>query len=160
MMLPFVARSSQEVLRIVPNALREAGAALGAPQWRLALRVVLPTARAGLFTVAVLGIARAVGETAAVLLNAGGSAHQSINWNPFHGIQLDLPLFVYQFANVSSKNEVREAWGGALVLVLLVLLLFGLARLLGSGSLGKTYRSMTRGMRPPWRRSPLPNESL
>ena len=104
MMLPFVTRSAQEVLRIVPQALREAGTALGAPQWRIALRVVLPTARAGLVTVALLGVARAVGETAAVLFNAGGGAHQSFNWNPFHGDQLDLPLYVFAVRQRCSQN--------------------------------------------------------
>ena len=83
MMLPFVTRSAQEVLRIVPQALREAGTALGAPQWRIALRVVLPTARAGLVTVALLGVARAVGETAAVLFNAGGGAPSKLQLESF-----------------------------------------------------------------------------
>ncbi|HMK63843.1 MAG TPA: phosphate ABC transporter permease PstA [Acidimicrobiales bacterium] len=150
MMLPFVTRGAQEVLRTVPGSLREAGMALGAPHWRLTLRVMLPTARVGLVTVAILGVARAVGETAAVLFNAGGSANAHFNWNPFHGNQLDLPLYVLQLAQSAPANQVKEAWGGALVLVFFVLGLFALTRILGSG--------MPRGPRfsrfllPPWRR--------
>lgn len=148
MMLPFVTRGAQEVLKTVPGSLREAGLALGAPQWRLTLRVVLPTARVALLTVTILGVARAVGETAAVYFTAGGSATQKFNWNPFHGIQLDLPLYVVQFAKVSSATEVREAWGGALVLVTMVLILFTLTRMLGKGNRGKRKPLVF----PAWRR--------
>jgi phosphate transport system permease protein len=137
MMLPFVTRAAQEVLRIVPGSLREAALALGAPRWRVVLMVVVPTARAGLVTVTLLGVARAVGETAAVLFTAGGSANAHFNWNPFHGTQIDLPLYIVQFALAPSANENREAWGGALVLVLLVLILFSLARLVGSSRPGR-----------------------
>ncbi|HML01565.1 MAG TPA: phosphate ABC transporter permease PstA [Acidimicrobiales bacterium] len=150
MMLPFVTRGAQEVLRTVPGSLREAGMALGAPHWRLTMRVVLPTARVGLITIAILGVARAVGETAAVLFTAGGSAHAHFNWNPFHGAQLDLPLYVVQFANSPSGNEVKEAWGGALALVVIVVLLFSLTRVLGSGSSGGAR--LSRWFLPPWRR--------
>ena len=148
MMIPFVTRGAQEVLKTVPGALREAGLALGAPQWRLTLRVVLPTARVALLTVAILGVARAVGETAAVYFTAGGSATQKFNWNPFHGIQLDLPLYVVQFAKVSSPTEVREAWGGALVLVFLVLILFTVTRVVGT----RNRARRRHWVRPAWRR--------
>ena len=90
MMLPIVTRASQEVIAIVPGSLREAALALGSPQWRSVLRVVLPTARVGLITAMILGIARVAGETAPVLFTAGGNAHY--NWNPFSGKQDDLPL--------------------------------------------------------------------
>ncbi|HLX88811.1 MAG TPA: phosphate ABC transporter permease PstA [Acidimicrobiales bacterium] len=149
MMLPFVTRGAQEVLKTVPGSLREAGLALGAPQWRLTLRVVLPTAKVALLTVTILGVARAVGETAAVYFTAGGSATQKFNWNPFHGIQLDLPLYVVQFAKVSSPTEVREAWGGALVLVFMVLLLFTVTRVISKGNRGKRRRHLVL---PAWRR--------
>jgi phosphate transport system permease protein len=145
MMLPFVTRASQEVLRIVPGSLREASLALGAPQWRVVLRIVIPTARAGLVTVAILGVARAVGETAAVLFTAGGSANAHVNWNPFHGIQVNLPLYVFQFATSSSNKQVQEGWGAALVLMLFVLTLFALARLIGSSKPGRRIVPWARG---------------
>jgi phosphate transport system permease protein len=130
-MLPTVVRTAEEVLRIVSNHLREAALALGAPEWRMILRVVIPTARTGLVTAAILGVARAVGETAPVLLTAFGN--RLTNWNPFHGAQDDLPLRIYQFVRSPSDNNVAAAWGGALLLVLIVLTLFALARILGSG---------------------------
>ena len=145
MMLPFVTRAAQEVLRIVPGSLREAALALGAPQWRVVLKIVIPTARAGLVTVAILGVARAVGETAAVLFTAGGSANAHVNWNPFHGIQVNLPLYVFQFATSSSNKQVQEGWGAALVLMLFVLVLFALARLIGSSKPGRRLAPWGRG---------------
>jgi phosphate transport system permease protein len=125
-MLPTVTRASEEILRTVPDSLREASLALGAPQWKVVLRVVLPTARAGLVTAAILGIARGVGETAPVLFTAFGS--DSTNWNPFHGPQSDLPLFVWKLIRVPNATQNQRAWTGALVLVMLVLLLFVTAR--------------------------------
>ncbi|MGH7733830.1 MAG: phosphate ABC transporter permease PstA, partial [Gemmatimonadales bacterium] len=148
MMIPFVTRGAQEVLKTVPGSLREAGLALGAPQWRLTLRIVLPTAKVALLTVAILGVARAVGETAAVYFTAGGTANQKFNWNPFHGIQLDLPLYIVQFAKSSSAVQVREAWGGALVLVTMVLVLFTITRLLGRTKGTRRRKWIT----PAWRR--------
>ena len=153
MMLPFLTRAAQEALRLVPGALREASLALGAPQWRMILRVVLPTARSALITVTILAIARAVGETAAVFFTAGGSPISHYNWNPFKGPQLNLPLYVVQYVNAPSANEVREAWGGALVLVLFILVLFTMARAVGStGEPGRR--------RLPWpRRRPIAAEA-
>ena len=94
MMIPVTCRAALEVIRVVPGSLREAALAIGAPQWRVALRVVLPTARAGLITAAILGVARTAGETAEVLFTAGGGPHY--NLNPFHGEQDDLPLRIYE----------------------------------------------------------------
>ena len=118
-MLPLVTRAALEVIIIVPGALREAALALGAPQWRVVLRVVLPTARVGLITAAILGVARTAGETAEVLFTAGGNSHY--NLNPVSGFQDDLPLRIYELINQPSLNAIREAWGIAFVLVAVVL---------------------------------------
>jgi phosphate transport system permease protein len=142
MMLPVVTRAAQEVIAVVPGSLREAALALGAPRWRVILRVVLPTARAGLSTAVILGVARIAGETAPVLFAAGGSVYY--NWNPFSGQQDNLPLRIYELINQGSGNITRDAWGVSFVLVLLVLGLFVLARMAG--------RSRTGGRRLPWRR--------
>jgi len=136
MMLPIVTRAAQEVIAIVPGSLREAALALGSPNWRSVLRVTLPTARVGLVTAVILGVARVAGETAPVLFVAGGNAHY--NWNPFKGQQDDLPLRVYQMIFQAGGNAVRDAWGVSFVLVLVVLTLFLLARLIGSSGPGRS----------------------
>ncbi len=142
MMLPVVTRASQEVIAVVPSSLREAALALGAPRWRVILRVVLPTARAGLSTAVILGVARIAGETAPVLFAAGGSVYY--NWNPFSGQQDNLPLRIFELINQGSANITREAWGVSFVLVVLVLGLFVLARIAG--------RSRAGGRVRPWQR--------
>ncbi|RAY11384.1 phosphate ABC transporter permease PtsA [Actinomadura craniellae] len=129
LMLPTVTITAEQVLRVVPGGLREASLALGAPQWRTVLMVVLPTARAGLSTAVILGMARVVGETAPMILTAFGSS--TLNANVFSGQQDDLPLFVYNQVSSSQDTQVQRAWAGALVLLALVLVLFVLARLLG-----------------------------
>jgi phosphate transport system permease protein len=126
LMLPTVTRASEEILRTIPDALRESSLALGAPQWRVIMRVVVPTARAGLVTATILGIARAVGETAPMLLTAFGS--DTTNWNPFVGPQADLPLFVLKLYRVPNEVQNQRAYTGLLVLVMLVLVLFLTAR--------------------------------
>ena len=126
LMLPTVTRASEEILRTIPDALRESSLALGAPQWRVVMRVVVPTARAGLVTAMILGIARAVGETAPMLLTAFGS--DTTNWNPLKGPQSDLPLFVLKLYRVPNAVQNQRAYTGLLVLVMLVLVLFLLAR--------------------------------
>jgi len=132
MMLPVTCRAALEVIRIVPGSLREAALALGAPQWRVVLRVVLPTAKAGLITAAILGIARTAGETAEVLFTAGGGPHY--NFNPFHGEQDDLPLRIYEQVFQPSAKAISVGWGAAFVLMTVVLGLFITARLLGASS--------------------------
>jgi phosphate transport system permease protein len=127
LMLPTMTRATEEILRTVPDTLREGALALGAPQWRLVQRVVLPTALAGIVTASLLAVARAIGETAPMLLTAFGS--DSVNVNPFHGPQSDLPLFVWKLLFLPNQTQIDRAWTGALVLVLLVLLLFVSARL-------------------------------
>jgi phosphate transport system permease protein len=138
MMLPVVTRASQEVIAVVPGSLREAALALGAPRWRVILRVVLPTARAGLSTAVILGVARIAGETAPVLFAAGGSVYY--NWNPFSGQQDNLPFRIYELIQQGSGNIIREAWGVSFVLVLLVIGLFVLARMAGRSRAGRTRR--------------------
>jgi phosphate transport system permease protein len=135
MMLPVVTRAAQEVVAIVPGSYREAALALGAPEWRVLLRVVLPTARAGLMTAIILGVARIAGETAPVLFNAGGFA--SYNWNPFSGQQDDLPLRIYQLIFQPGLVPIQAAWGTSLVLIIVVLILFVLARRLGASKPGR-----------------------
>ena len=128
LMLPVVVRSTEEMLRIVPRELREASYALGIPKWRTILKIVLPTAMSGIITGAMLAIARVAGETAPLLLTTFIS--QSINTNPFKGPQAALPTFIWdQFTN-GTDVSVDRAWGGALVLIVLVMVLYGSAKLI------------------------------
>ncbi|SCL14171.1 phosphate ABC transporter membrane protein 2, PhoT family [Micromonospora rhizosphaerae] len=128
LMLPTVVRSTEEMLRLVPAPLREGAYALGVPKWKTILRVVLPTALPGIVTGVMLAIARAAGETAPVLLVAGGGA--AINFNPLENNQSSLALFVYQQAGDASKYAPARAWTAALTLVALVLILTIAAKLL------------------------------
>jgi phosphate transport system permease protein len=135
LMLPSITRTSEEVLRLVPDGLREASLALGSPQWRTTWSVVLPTARAGLVTSVVLGVARAVGETAPLIMTSFGSS--ALNANPFVGSQSSLPLFVYTLIRNPVAEQQQRAWAGALVLIVIVLTLFTLARLVGARQIGR-----------------------
>jgi phosphate transport system permease protein len=135
LMLPIMIRTAEEVIRVVPGSLREAALALGSPRWKVSLRIVLPTVRSGLLTAIILGVALAVGETAPALFTAKGSFHTNVD--PFHGAQADLPLQIFSLIRLSQDVYVRDAWGGAFILVFLVLALFVLARVLGSSRPGK-----------------------
>ncbi|MEV0896788.1 phosphate ABC transporter permease PstA [Actinoplanes sp. NPDC049802] len=128
LMLPTIVRSTEEMLRLVPGPLREGSYALGVPQWKTILKVVLPTALPGIVTGVMLAVARAAGETAPVLLVAGGAA--AINFDPFGGNQQSLSLFVYQQAGDASLYAPARAWTAALTLVALVLVLTIAAKLL------------------------------
>jgi phosphate ABC transporter permease subunit PstA len=143
-MLPIVARSAEVVIRLVPGTLLEASYALGGSQWRTAWNVILPTARSGLVTAVVLAMARGVGETAPVLVTAGFT--NGLNLNPFRGEQSDLPLFIWYFAH--QTNEVAtflaRGFGAAFVLVVVVLILFTIARVLGGGQPGEVSRRQQR----------------
>lgn len=130
LMLPSITRTSEEVLRLVPGGLREASLALGSTEWRTTWSVVLPTARAGLITSVVLGVARAVGETAPLIMTSFGNS--AMNTNPFSGAQSSLPLFVYTLIRNPFPEQQARAWGGALVLIVLVLVLFTAARIIGA----------------------------
>ena len=144
MMIPYVARASEVMLRLVPNGLREASYALGSSQWRTVWNVVLPTARSGLTTAVVLGIARAIGETAPVLLTTGFSSY--MNANPFSGWQTGLPLYIYESVREPQATMIQRAFGAALVLMFLILLLFTLARVLGGAAPGEISRRQRRRM--------------
>jgi len=134
MMLPIIARASDVVLRIVPGGLREAGLALGSTQWRTVWHVVLPTARPGLATALILGVARGVGETSPVLLTSGASTFLNPNLahNPidqlFHDPMNSLPLFIYFAVRSGEPNFIARGYGAAGVLLVVVLTLFVIAR--------------------------------
>lgn len=142
MMLPIIIRAGDVVLRLVPGNLREAALALGASQWRTVWHVVLPTARSGLTTAVILGTARGIGETSPVLLTAGGA--ESINLNPFVSWNNSLPLVTFRFTGSPSDDYVARGFGTAATLMLLVLLLFVLARLVGGRGPGHLSRRQLR----------------
>lgn len=131
LMIPTVVRSTEEMLRLVPDELREASYALGVPKWRTILRVVLPTSLAGIVTGVVLAIARIIGETAPLLVTAGITS--SLNTNAFSDPMATLPVFVYyQYVTPGIPQDpyVTRAWAGALTLILIVMLLNLLGRLI------------------------------
>lgn len=130
LMIPIVVRSSEEMLRLVPNELREAAYALGVPKWLTIIKVVLPTALAGITTGVMLAIARVMGETAPLLIAAGFT--NDFNFNPFADRMQSLPNFVYySYIAQGSMPEayLDRAWAGALALILIVMTLNLLARL-------------------------------
>jgi len=143
-MMPIVARASEVVIRLVPGTLREASFALGSSQWRTVLNVVLPTARAGLATAVVLAMARGIGETAPVLVVSGVT--KEMNFNPLHGPQVSLPLYIWEYAHIEAVNQtiVTRAFGAGVALVLVVVLLFALARRLGGAAPGQLTRRQRR----------------
>ncbi len=126
LMLPTVVRSTEEMVRLVPRSYREASLALGAPRWRTIQEVVIPSASAGIVTATLLALARAAGETAPLLFTALG--------NRFWSVQLDqpiasLPVLIYDYARAPYEDWNRQAWTGALVLLVLVTLLSAVLRL-------------------------------
>ncbi len=130
LMIPTIARTSEEVLNLIPNDLREAGVALGGTQWRTVAMIVLPAAKSGLITAVILGVARIAGETAPLLLLTGGG--DKVNLNAFNGPLGSLPYYIWKSFNAGSPEAITRAWAGLLVLVCLVLILFTAARYLGS----------------------------
>jgi phosphate transport system permease protein len=126
--LPIVVRTAEEMIRLVPSALREASYALGIPKWRTIMQVVLPTASTGITTGVMLAIARVIGETAPVLLVVGNN--NFIHANPFKGEQGSIGVFIFQKATSPSNFDVQRAWAAALTLILIVVLLYTAARLL------------------------------
>jgi phosphate transport system permease protein len=128
LMLPVIVRSSEEMIKLVPDSLREASYALGVPRWKTILRVVLPTASAGITTGVMLAVARVTGETAPLILTA--QSLDAINTDPFSGRQSSLASYVYDQASSAGDNFVARAWGAALVLIVIVLVLYVAARLL------------------------------
>jgi len=128
LMLPIAIRSTEEMLKLVSPALREASYALGVSKWRTIVKIVLPTALPGIVTGMMLGIARILGETAPVLLLVGIS--ESINGNPFSEPQGSLPLFIFTEAQNSLQTAIDRGWAAALTLIILVMLLNLIARLI------------------------------
>ncbi|AJT65264.1 phosphate ABC transporter permease PstA [Streptomyces chattanoogensis] len=126
LMMPVVVRSTEEMLKLVPNELREASLALGVPKWRTILKVVLPTSIGGITTGVMLAVARITGETAPVLLLVWGA--KTINSNPFEDAQQSLPLYVFQQWQQGSEASYDRAWAAALVLIAFVMILNLVAR--------------------------------
>ena len=141
--LPIIIRTGDVVLRLVPGGLKEASYALGSGQWRTVWHVLLPTARSGLATAVILGAARAIGETSPVLITAGATAH--INTDPVHGPMMSLPLLSYTLVQNSQNNMVARGFGTAATLLVLVLVLFAIARIIGGRGAGQlTARQQRR----------------
>ncbi len=130
LMIPTIARTSEEVLLLIPSDLREAGVALGGTQWRTVAMIVLPAARSGLITAMILGVARIAGETAPLLLLTGGG--DKVNGNPFSGPFGSLPYYIWKSFNSGSEEAITRAWAGLLVLIVIILILFISARSLSS----------------------------
>ena len=130
LMIPTVARTSEEVLKLIPGDLREAGLALGATQWRTVAMVIIPAAKSGLITAVILGIARVVGETAPLLLTIGGA--DAVNLNPLEGNMSAFPYHVWKNLLIGSENAISRAWQGVFVLMVIVLIFFALARYFGA----------------------------
>ena len=135
LMIPTVARTAEEVLKLIPNDLREAGLAMGATQWRTVSMVVIPAARSGLVTAVILGIARVAGETAPLLLTIGGS--DALNLNPASGNNAALPQYVWKNLLLGTELSISRAWLGVMVLIIFVFIFFTFARVLGAAKGGK-----------------------
>jgi phosphate transport system permease protein len=138
MMLPIIARAADVVLRVVPGGLREASLALGASRWKTVWNVVLPTARPGLATAVILGIARGIGETSPVLLTSGNA--QFFVVNPTGGVMNSLPLFIYSTVRSGEPVAIARGFAAATVLMAVVLILFVVARLVARPKKAKTRR--------------------
>lgn len=143
LMLPTVIRSVEEMLKLVPDDLREASYALGVPRWRTIVKVVLPTAVAGIVTGVTLAIARVAGETAPLLLILGTA--RTANWNPFEGPVQTLPVFIFQSLSQTAHFKYGEiwtdrVWGAALFLIIIVMALNLIARIIGNAFAPKTGR--------------------
>ena len=121
LMVPVVVRSTEEMLKLVPNELREASYALGVPKWKTIVRIVLPTAFSGIVTGVLLGLARVMGETAPLLIL--GPYTKEIQTNLFGGLMATLPTMINQDRTESLQPALDRVWGAALTLILLVLLL-------------------------------------
>ncbi len=141
LMVPIVVRSCEEMLKLVPDELREAAYALGVPKWRTIVKVVLPTALAGIITGITLAVARVIGETAPLLIIAGST--DSVNTNLFSERMMTLPVYIYYSftqPGVPAEYGQARAWGAALVLIVIVMALNLLARGLGRLFSPKTAR--------------------
>jgi phosphate transport system permease protein len=139
LMTPTIVRATEEMLRLVPDDLREASYALGVPKWRTITKVVLRTSIGGVLTGVTLATARVIGETAPILVVLG-TAMPNMNWDPFSGHMQTLPTYILdQKNNVSTPSDDRM-WAAALTLILLVMILNLIARLIGKIFAPKTGR--------------------
>jgi phosphate transport system permease protein len=141
LMIPVVVRSCEELLKLVPNELREAAYALGVPKWLTIVRVVIPTAISGIISGIILAIARVIGETAPLLIAAGYTA--GVNNNIFANPMMTLPVFVYDsYAHPGTDVQayIDRAWAGALTLILIVMILNLVGRLIARRFAPKTGR--------------------
>jgi phosphate transport system permease protein len=141
MMLPIIIRASDVVIRLVPGTLREASYALGSSRWRTVWHVVLPTARSGLTTAVILGTARGIGETSPVLLTAGYAI--GTNYDPSKNPMVSLPLATFELVKSPQPAMISRGFGAASVLLLLVLVLFAVARIIGGRDAGQLSRRGT-----------------
>jgi len=133
LMIPTIARTSEEVLLLIPNDLREAGVALGGTQWRTISLIVVPAAKSGLITATILGLARVAGETAPLILVSGGG--DTVNPNPFHAPMGSLPFYIWKGFTYGTTESIARSWAGIFVLLSIIFLLFIAARTLsGSGT--------------------------
>ena len=130
LMVPTVARTSEEVLKLIPSDLREAGLAMGGTQWRTVAMIILPAAQSGLITAVILGVARVAGETAPLLLTMGGA--DALNLNPFNGNSSAIPFYVWKNFSLGTETSIARAWAGVLVLMIIVLFFFSLTRFLSN----------------------------
>lgn len=135
LMLPTVARTAEEVLRLVPEDLRTGALALGSTRARVVLKVVIPAAKTGIITAVILGVARVVGETAPLLLTSLKSDRTVLN--PFNEPVSALPTYIFDYVAVPYPDAVTRAWGAALALMVIVLVLFTLARVIGRSKVGR-----------------------
>lgn len=138
MMVPIIARTSEEIIRLVPGSIREAALALGVPRWKTIMRVVVPTALSGIVTGVLLSVARVAGETAPLILTILGT-NFPVPLDPFGGPTTTLSLQVYQLGAAPSPEVQQVAFGAALLLVLFVLGLSIAARLIFRGSTGTKF---------------------
>ncbi|WP_411701264.1 phosphate ABC transporter permease PstA [Conyzicola sp.] len=134
MILPIIIRSADVVLRLVPGTLKEASLALGTSQWRTIWHVVLPTSKSGLMTAIILGTARGIGETSPVLLTAGYTTFY--NFNPFSGPMVSLPFATFTLVKSPDPTQIARGFGAAAVLMVLVFVLFLVARIIGGRGAG------------------------
>jgi phosphate transport system permease protein len=151
MILPIIIRSADVVLRLVPGNLKEAAAGLGASHWRTVVYVLLPSSRAGLMTAIILGTARGIGETSPILLTAGYTTFY--NFNPLSGPMTSLPLATFSLVKQPSDNQIARGFGAAVVLMVLVFVLFLVARIIGGKGAGQLSRSGLRRARANSRRA-------
>ncbi|MDE2387122.1 MAG: phosphate ABC transporter permease PstA [Actinomycetales bacterium] len=141
LMLPTVSRIAEEALRLVPADYRNGALALGAPAYRAFLQVTLPAAKTGIVTAVLLGVARIIGETAPLLLTTFAANNTSVNL--FSGSMSSLPTYLYQYISNGNDTSTQRAWGAALVVLILVGVLFTLARILGRSKKTTAKRTKT-----------------